>query len=687
MRELLRARRKVRGFLGDRSGEADLKVIFLAAGESLPAGTVRWAAPPLGDKYVNKIVQSRKVDDATPDFFVEELPNSGGVRGVVRAFTADGQQKWVWPNDGRNIATAAADNSGGVLVFNTFTSDTQNYLSSVSKDGTETWRTATPSAVTTKYAVHPDGTVFVLQVPSGVNPAPAQVVALDPTNGQPSFTVTLPASSTTTSGIRNNYVNPTTGQSYTICDPLNSTTSNQVSRFGGLVIDGGGLLWVPVVANVTNRSVSCTPQVDNDGNAVPWDGSGTSYTYTSTVYLVSVTSGGASTTAQVNSITGSGTNWNAAMPKFSLRNAIIPDGTGGVLFAGVTPSAAEVIFGSSGVQYNSPVGSVGQMLLGENDTVFVAGAFSGVAALNLQTGSTVWQRVEAFDLVAAPVDGSLFVENGTLQRIDSVGQVGDLVAGSVTYASTHFGGNLWALSGGVGDVRTLAAALEVFDSDLIGDGRYRGGNKQSQSSPPTELAPLPTCGGDPDCAGPREAIYAALDALISKMRNDCVPCQSYVFDKVTDANNFPITQNHFADWLSSPRPGFYDGTRSTGKVVGNLEPWKWYNALLDGRTVDRHFALSPTTVAATCTGRPEGCGPLKTFFRPSAIDLSQGGVNDANLSLLFHEALHGSTGLTDIQLQQAFGCANQSGDNTYNITFYLQQFVSANPPQTIEACQ
>jgi len=488
----------LRAFLGDRSGEASVKVIFLAAGQSLPAGTVAWAAPPLGDKYVNKIVQSRKVDDATPDFFVEELPNSGGIRGVVRAFTADGQQKWVWPNDGRAISTAAADNTGGVLVFNAFTTDTQTYLSSVGKDGLELWRTATPSASIFKYAVHPDGTVFVLQVPAGLNPAPAQVVALDAATGQPAFSVTLPASGTTTTGIRGGYVNPKTGQSYTICDPLNSTTSNQVSRVGGLVIDGAGLLWVPVVANVTNRSVACTPQVDSDGNAVPWDGSGTSYSYTSTVHLVSVASGGTASTTQINSTGGSGTNWNAAMPKFSVRNAIIPDGTGGVLFAGVTPGAAEVIFGSSGVQYSSPVGPVDQMLLGENDTIFAAGAFSGVTALNLQTASPIWQRPDAVDLTAALEGDSVLVDSGTLEKIDSTGTISDLAAGAPAYQWNYFGNNWWAAAKDTGGMELVKGAAKKIVESLF---PMAGGNAQRQQTRSFTLG-LFWCGTGPAGQGP-----------------------------------------------------------------------------------------------------------------------------------------------------------------------------------------
>ncbi len=87
--------------------------------------------------------------------------------------------------------------------------------------------------------------------------------------------------------------------------------------------------------------------------------------------------------------------------------------------------------------------------------------------------------------------------------------------------------------------------------------------------------------------------------------------------------------------------------------------------------------------AATC----QGCQPFKSFFRPAAIELSQGGITDFNLAMIFHEGLHGITGWGDQRLQQAFGCENQSGNLTRNITDYLEQFITSPPPQTINGCQ
>ncbi|MCI0349861.1 MAG: PQQ-like beta-propeller repeat protein, partial [Acidobacteriales bacterium] len=192
---------------------------------------------------------------------------------------------------------------------------------------------------------------------------------------------------------------------------------------------------------------------------------------------------------QVNSTTGSGTNWNASMPKFSVRAAIIPDGQGGVLFSGVTPAAAEVIFSSSGAQYSSPMGSVDQMLLGQNDTVFAARVFGGVTALNLQTGSPIWQRPDKVDLTAALQDGSVVVETATLQRIDSTGTISDFVGGALTFDSSYFGNDLWATSGSAGGLAMLASTY----GSAIARTEYPDDRKR-QSAPPLHTFAIFWCG-------------------------------------------------------------------------------------------------------------------------------------------------------------------------------------------------
>jgi hypothetical protein len=64
------------------------------------------------------------------------------------------------------------------------------------------------------------------------------------------------------------------------------------------------------------------------------------------------------------------------------------------------------------------------------------------------------------------------------------------------------------------------------------------------------------------------------------------------------------------------------------------------------------------------------------FFEPRAIRLEYAESEVArswNMALLFHEALHGFTKMSDADLQRFLGCTVR--DDTSNITAYLQQFV------------
>jgi hypothetical protein len=76
--------------------------------------------------------------------------------------------------------------------------------------------------------------------------------------------------------------------------------------------------------------------------------------------------------------------------------------------------------------------------------------------------------------------------------------------------------------------------------------------------------------------------------------------------------------------------------------------------------------------------------PLQTFFRPSAISTASGGANALNMAMIFHEGLHGKTGLGDSDIQKALGCAQQ--DDSRNITWYLELFVVPNPQQPVQPC-
>jgi len=93
---------------GDRTGNA--KISVLPAGAPLPIGSVQWEIPSLGSYGIRKTVQALRVDENTPDLYVQDDGAHGG-NGAIRAFTSEGQQKWIWPStpSDQSPLLAAAD--------------------------------------------------------------------------------------------------------------------------------------------------------------------------------------------------------------------------------------------------------------------------------------------------------------------------------------------------------------------------------------------------------------------------------------------------------------------------------------------------------------------------------------------------------------------------------------------------
>ncbi len=181
---------------GDRTGVATISV--LAAGTSFPIGTVQWSLPSLGSSGISKSVQSLRVDVNTPGLYVEDDGARGG-NGSIRALTADGQQKWIWPSapSDQFPLLIAADNQGGAFYLVSQNTpgpfDTYCYYGRVDQNGNETWQYQA-SNCQDDYTIHPDGTIFLVEPDFQATPTTA-VVALDPTTGQIKFSIPMPSNS------------------------------------------------------------------------------------------------------------------------------------------------------------------------------------------------------------------------------------------------------------------------------------------------------------------------------------------------------------------------------------------------------------------------------------------------------------------------------------------------------------
>jgi Glucodextranase, domain B/Beta-propeller repeat/IPT/TIG domain len=181
------------GSSGNRTGVAQVTV--LAAGSSLPVGSIQWEISSLGPGKISKAVQGFRIDDNTPDLYLEDDGANGG-NGAIRALNAQGQPKWIWrPAGTDNTAlVAAADNLGGVVYFATMDSpnqfDSYCYFGRLDENGNETWQYQETNC-REDYAIHPDGTIFLVE-PSFQNTNADVITALDPNTGQIKFTIPAP---------------------------------------------------------------------------------------------------------------------------------------------------------------------------------------------------------------------------------------------------------------------------------------------------------------------------------------------------------------------------------------------------------------------------------------------------------------------------------------------------------------
>jgi len=189
-------------------------------------------------------------------------------------------------------------------------------------------------------------------------------------------------------------------------------------------------------------------------------------------------------------------------------------------------------------------------------------------------------------------------------------------------------------------------------------------------------APLESCAtSSVPCPATKEAVFEGWYWLKQRIGDSAraSALDTYVFNDSTGTQ-----RRRFLAYLGlGPGPEFYDG-------------WKSFVKLSDaqcggaaGRTVAHQFEMSNNANGcdmAVIACRLNETKPLRAFFEPRAIYLSA--TNDDNIALLFHEALHGYRMEDDPSLQAYLGCT-QGFDDTRDITFYLKQFVGAQPLQGI----
>lgn len=192
------------------------------------------------------------------------------------------------------------------------------------------------------------------------------------------------------------------------------------------------------------------------------------------------------------------------------------------------------------------------------------------------------------------------------------------------------------------------------------------------------------------CPAPGDLIWNAMQDLTHQLNTDnrcSAAAQQSVFSYAQISNpsyfsragtvSLPITPTNFASYLQN-HPMFYDGTKSTL----NYKEAKCGDAVFrlncgsaPGLTVGSEMN-GGTATAITVTPS----APFKSFWQPHytppapkevfgvGLDPHNNGVNIFNESTLFHEALHGVTGLYDEDMYSIFPNVSAPSEN---ITIYI----------------
>ncbi len=148
-------------------------------------------------------------------------------------------------------------------------------------------------------------------------------------------------------------------------------------------------------------------------------------------------------------------------------------------------------------------------------------------------------------------------------------------------------------------------------------------------------------------------------------------CQKNVIDRLSNDSTLKFDIEKFRAFIANGAQ-FYDGTQSNALYAGTITTASaaLANGIAAGTTVAQRFANTPGVNAETSILSSS----LVIFFRPNSISNSS---QSQNMSLLFHEALHGfggslgGTSYFDSELQRALRLTVDP-NNTRNITDHIR---------------
>jgi hypothetical protein len=635
------------------AGDASCDITVYPAGSVLPPGTVVWSVPGGVDGIFPAVPSRSGVADV---FAVTVLS--------VQALTSDGTMMWTaaLPPSTRPDNSLLPDFQGG-LVYRTDDSVTRFDGMTGQQLFQYTFNTAWDAVVDTGRlaAVHTDGTVFVADAD--------KFLALDPSTGGTKFSFLLPHSTGTVSG--------------TFCEGGSPSTSDLPPRLINLSIAGDGYAYLMYeYGSSTVQMLPC--------NATPSE----LQFNTLQVSVLRVGPAGDATTIPVY-------NWSSEdsfLPDL-IFNQPITNADQGVLYSwslgfnGAQPlqQLTTIAAGGGSSTVSSPVQDPLQPVLQLADGSYVGTTFSNISGISMMafdaTGNVRW-IVPGDSPHIATADGVIIGSSGTTYDANGIatGQLSPLPIYSWTGVTYESG------AGTVESFMALLLSLQQGTYCPIG-GCNPSGNFTAVNQP--EYPPLASCTNKMlqppvSCPAPGDLIWNAMQDLTHQLTTDntcSAAAQQFVFSyaQISNPSYFsragqispPITPTSFASYLLD-RPMFYDGTKSTlnykdalcGEAVFRLDC-----GTAPGLTVKGQMNGS-TTTAITITPS----APFKSFWQPQytpplpqelfgvGLDPHNNGVNILNESTLFHEALHGITGLYDQDMYSIFPNVSAPSEN---ISIYI----------------
>lgn len=545
------------------------------------------------------------------------LQNSGN----VHALNSDGTVGWIAPVGSGD--TLLPDFQGGLVVAN---GSTVKKLDGMTGQASPAYSYSNTNNGASPVLVHTDGTIFTVD-----NNA---IVGINPTTGQPKFTP-IPLQQTVTSGNGNcgEYTPYESSWPATVGQPiiagdgyayfpyvywLQPLASNQAICSGG----GGSVSHIEVYARVM--------RVGTDGSAVEiavhdWVADGGGGASTGTVPLFNTVTG----TLITNADQGVLYSWGVCLPSG-------PSCTAQFQLTSIDESGtASSVPTNLGYQDGTNVYPV-QPMLQRQDGTFVGRIPEpslGSMVVFDRYGNQKWSQPGYTPQIATSDNGVIATSSsGQTTTFDANGnQIGQL-ASLPTQSWTR---NTYKTLGSVDQV----AALEI---DVAGASF----SPQSGSNPSKNVTALQECAPlDSTTSAKLEEAYSALVAFL--LNTYCAYCNASIFQPLS------TSQAEFTAYLQQGHR-FCDGTKSSepGGLIG-----------VNYRTVADYFKLEqqpPDSVSAATAldgGRrtftawggilvfaSDARKTAKTFFSPMNVAPKTLQFNE---SMLFHEALHGFSGLRD----------------------------------------